>query len=117
MLPGFEEEPGASATFPLQGEGLRNWLNTSGSFLFTEIQSAPDLYDFLQQNGVVMPVADFYAIRQTVLERNNLVDISQPSLTVLADQFPDSLVPMGYTVFEHGYDLSTNFLYKFRIES
>jgi hypothetical protein len=38
-------------------------------------------------------------------------------LSAVASQNPDSLIPLGYTVFDHGYDLSYNFLYKFQITS
>lgn len=116
MLPDEIIPPESGATFPLSGQGLNDWLNTAGQFLFSEIPDGAQLYDFLRNNGVSIPVADFYNIRAQVLLRNDLINENETSLTTLADQFPDSLVPLGYTVSEHGYDLSSNFLYRFRVE-
>ncbi len=107
----------SGTSFPLSGLGLRNWLVTAGRFLFHEFSSGDDLLTFLRDNDVAIRTQDFYSIRQSVLATDADVVNKEVSLTVLGDQDPDSLVPLGYTVFEHQMDLSQNFLYRFSIES
>ncbi len=112
-----DEFPESGATFPLEGEGLRNWLRTSGQSLFTEFGSGAELLDFLRLNGVSIRTQDFYGIRQEVLSFRDSVLSNEAPLFNIGDQYPNSLIPMGYTIFDHGFDLSSNFLYRFRIES
>lgn len=107
----------SGATFPLRGEGLRNWLRTSGQSLFTEFESGADMLDFLRSNGVAIRTQDFYGIRQEVLSLRDSILSNEAPLFNIGDRYPDSLIPMGYTIFDHGFDLSSNFLYRFRIES
>ncbi len=117
MFPLEGPELESTATFPLSGEGLRNWLRTSGQPLFREFDSGAELLNFLRDNGVAIRTQDFYSIRNQVLNTAAQVINNDVSLAVLGEQYPQSNIPMGLTIFDHGYDLSQNFLYRYRIET
>lgn len=117
MLPDSLGLEGEGSSFPLSGDALRNWLSTSGSFLFTEGQSGAEVLDFLRLNGVSINDADFYAIRSDVLLRQSEINGLSGTLQDLADLVPDSYIPLGDTIFNSGYQLSTDFLYRYEITS
>lgn len=117
MLPDGQPTEGTGATFPLSGDGLRNWLYTAGSSIFTEGESGAQTLDFLRLNGVQISDADFYSIRSDVLLRESEIGGLSGTLQDLADVVPDSFIPLGDTIFDSGYQLSTDFLYRYQITS
>lgn len=117
MLPDNPNPESTGATFPLSGEGLRNWLRTSGSSLFTEGESGAQTLDFLRLNGVQISNEAFYNIRSDVLLRESEIGGLSGTLQDLADVVPDSFIPLGDTIFDSGYQLSTDFLYRYQVTS
>lgn len=91
-------------TFPLEGESLRNWLGSAGQRIFTEFISGREALDWLRSQGGAIRTQDFYAIRREVLGRSvydHLIDTLREN----------TLVPLGWTVYDHGWELSQNYLY------
>lgn len=112
MLPEGSDQGEPGANFPLSGDGLDNFLRTSGSFLFTEIPQGDQLLDFLRNNGVQIGTSEFYGIRQDVLYSIDQVQSLREPLAVLADRNPDQLIPLGYTTEPTWKTQSSEFLYR-----
>lgn len=112
MLPDDIGLPEGVEPLPLSGAPLRNWLSTNISPDMYASTSGAELLDFLRLNGVSIRTADFYDIRAGVLYNAGQVAGLRRDLSSLSALQPDSLIPMGYTIFDHGYDLSDNFLYR-----
>ena len=94
--------------FPLQGDSLRNWLRTAGQMIFTEFDTGIEALDFLRLNGAAIRTSDFYDIRREVLATHTYTDML---LT-----YPDNqLIPAAWHVADHGLDLSTDYLYRFKV--
>lgn len=95
--------------FPLGGKQLRNWLSSSGQGLFREFDTGASMLDWLRSEGASIRTADFYAIRRTVLEQFANVER-------FAEYDMQELVPAAWHTDDHGWNLSTDFLYYVRVD-
>jgi len=95
--------------FPLEGDKLRSFLLHDGWKLLTAFDSGAATLDFLRDNGMKIRTQDFYEIRRAVLNMQSQSDVL-PSVP------GNELVPLAEHVTIHGWDLSQNFLYRFRVD-
>lgn len=93
--------------FPLFGDELRNWLRTSGEQFFTQHTGAEGLA-LAREFGMQIRTSDFYDIRREVLD----LQLHQEQLSGLSE---NTLIPIAWTSFDHGLNLSENFQYRFDV--
>jgi hypothetical protein len=95
--------------FPLEGDALRGWLNSAGQAFLLEFESGQAAIDFARSQGMSIRTSDFYAIYNNVWDRFT-------QNTGLVDIPGNQLIPLGDTITTHGWELSDNFLYRFRMD-
>lgn len=94
--------------FPYSGIALQNWLRTSGQNIFTEFETGAAGLEYLRSIGGSIRDSTFYEIRRQVLG----LEKYQENLGNVDD---NNLIPMAWTVSDHGLDLSQNFLYRVEV--
>lgn len=92
----------------LRGEALRSWLLTDGAAIFSAFETGAEALNFFRDGGGAIRTADFYKIRQQVLNRTE-------SGAPLSDYPTNQLVPLNWHVTDHGLDLSSDFLYNIKL--
>lgn len=90
------------------GETLRNWLRTNISEEKWKGISGRELLNEFRSWGISIRTSDFYQVRRQVLGRS----LYQDQIEALSD---DTLVPASYIQTNHGLNLSSDFLYTFRV--
>lgn len=101
--------------FPLSGGELRNWLFHDTPDRFWLEASGAEQLDFLRLQGVQISSEAFYNIRAGRLYLMGEVASLRGDLTRLALQFPDALLPAGLAVYDHGWQMSADWLYRFKL--
>jgi len=96
----------------LRGPQLFNWLQHSGSKLFTEFESGAQALHFLRAEGAHIATQTFYAIRRDVLGR---VALDEERIAAFNALEGDELIPLGMTNLETGWNFSSNFHYRTKV--
>lgn len=90
---------------PSRGEGLWNFLRTSGAALFGEYESGTQFLMDLRNNGYAIAESKFFELRREVLGLGHYTE-------ALQKVGYDNLIPQAYTYDNSGLNLSTEYLYR-----